>query len=420
MANFLKNLQPYIRMLRERIPERQVALAPADCFFILPTQIPENLPDEELHGFAELTLDGNSPFPLEQLAWGYLCHQNSKRILIFASPKARLRQRGFEDFDVFYHFFPGFLSLFGDTFNEPTIRILVQDTGMAALFYNANDPVPEKIISRKLNDPHLNDELLLHERDNLQSSLQTEGYSVENGLWRGTGIEILKNYDLVFHHRHVAKEHVQVPREHQLPAPEILWTADLRDAEFAKKTQNDRRRGHYLWKSMKFAAGTAILLLVAQLAVGVLSGINKWQQSRIFKQESIVNRIENKLTLAQRLTQSTEEDIRPFVLLEAVNPHRPEAVYFNEVSSRNFQELAVEGDSSKGVSPVNQFSNDLRSQGIINDVVEQSLQTRQGRTSFDFLIKFSRVPDIEISAPSVADEEEDDDDNNSENEGASS
>ena len=49
-----------------------------------------------------------SPYPVEQLAWGYHLCENSKKVLVFATPLGKLRQMGWQNLELFRRVFPSF------------------------------------------------------------------------------------------------------------------------------------------------------------------------------------------------------------------------------------------------------------------------------------------------------------------------
>ena len=97
---------------------------PGECFFCETIVIPAALMKDadqlvenwrakvEDFLFQSLEEPSFSPYPSEQLAWGYHCCSQSGKAILFASPLARLRQLGWENLDLFRRVFPSFVSLF--------------------------------------------------------------------------------------------------------------------------------------------------------------------------------------------------------------------------------------------------------------------------------------------------------------------
>ncbi|HKJ89853.1 MAG TPA: hypothetical protein VJ960_01885 [Oceanipulchritudo sp.] len=378
--------------LREKLPDRRVGLAPADAFFTRKVDLPENLSWEDKLAFIELALEGNAPFPMEQLAWGFLQSPDSPFAFVYATPRTRLKRLDIDPDENFLQLLPGFISLYGDTFDKPTIRFLSQNGVLSALHFETGNPVPAKIVSRRIKATLLTDETLLTTRREMAAHLESSGWHLEDGLWLGEGIDILQGEQIRFRHRHL-NEGTPLPlREKILSLPgNDLWAADLRSQEYARRERRVRRRSRTIWKSIQAAAAMAVLFLLLQAGDFALATYNRFQEADIAELEPRASRVENKLTLAQRLTQSTEEDLKPFLLMEAINPLRPDSVFFDDVRSRAFNELEIEGQSSEGVTPVNAFADSVEQLPSVESVVNNS-QTRNNQTSFEFLITFASLP----------------------------
>lgn len=392
--------------LREKLPDRRVGLAPADVFFCRKVDLPENLSWEDKYAYIELALEGNAPFPMEQLAWGFLEHKETPFAFVYATPASRLRRIDIDPAENFFQLFPGFITLFGDTFDKPTIRFLCQNGVISALHLEARHPVPVKIISRRVAAELMTDDTLLEARRHLEDSLHTDGYTVEDGLWLGEGLEIQPDERIRFRHRHVCGGTPQGIRDTVLDLPEqSLWAADLRDSAYAARERVTRRRSRLIWKSLNAAVIAAIILLLFQLGTAGLSAYNAIQEQNLQELEPLAVRVENKLTLAERLTRSTEEDLKPFLLMEAINPLRPDAIFFDDVRSEAYNQLEIEGQSAEGVTPVNAFADSIKQLEFVQSV-ENNSRTRNNQTSFELIITFASLPPEPAGGFYIPDEEE--------------
>jgi len=381
-----------LNQLQQKLPDRQVGLAPADAFFTRKVELPEGLGWEDRLAFIQLNLEGNSPFPMEQLVWGFFENPETPWAFVYATPWSRLRRLDFDDPSKYFQLYPGFISLYGESHTEPTIRFLSQNGILSALYFQAQHTVPEKIISRKITAELLTDEILLRSLANFKATLKSDGYTCEDGLWMGEGVTILSSDNIRFRHRHIVEGTPQGLRNITLSLSEdALWAADLRDNVLATQERNIRKRSGIIWKSLRVATWTVILLILFQLSNVGLSAFNFFRQNVLDEMEPRATRVENKLTLAQRLTQSTEEDLKPFLLMESINPLRPDSIYFEKVRSRAYNQLQIEGRSMEGVTPVNAFADSIFQLPEVQNVQNNS-QTRNEQTSFEFLITFSGMP----------------------------
>lgn len=367
-------------------------MVPGDAFFVRKVELPEGLSNEELAAFVQLDLEGSSPFPMEALAWGYMHADDSAHAFAYATPKVRLKKLEFSGMETYYQLFPGFISLFGDTVKEPTVRFISQTGVLSAIFMQAGQSVPLAIQSRRLTGEVLTDDTQMEARDAMAASIESEGYAMEDGLWLGEGVDITNDGSIRFRHRHLGTRESGDQGIHDLKVgSSSLWALDLRDASFAGTEKQVRQRSGLIWKSLKTAGWIALLILVTQVASFGLKGFNILMEGKIGKLEPHAVRVENKLTLADRLTQSTEEDVKPFNLMEVINPLRPDSIFFEKVRSKAFNQLEVEGKSTEGVTPVNAFADSVTQLAYVESV-ENNSQTRNNQTSFEFLITFSSIP----------------------------
>ncbi|MEY3001267.1 MAG: hypothetical protein RL648_1481 [Verrucomicrobiota bacterium] len=392
MSAFTQKLSSYLDQLRQRLPDRQAALVPSHVFFCRQVDLPEKLGREETYAFLELFLEANAPFPVDQLAWGYLGDPRSHFAFLYATPRSRLKALGFDLAGPAVQIFPGFVSLFGPTADQATIRFVSQNGVLSAIHLEPLNPVPSKVISFPIEEELLTDEVLLKARDGSLQEHPESDLQVEPGLWLGEGIELTADLKPRFALRHLS---ASTPLPSLLNAPslsdETLWAADLRDDAFAKKESQTRLRSQWVWKSLRAAVATALFLLFGQLVSLLLATYDGFVEKDLADLEPKATRIENKLTLADRLTRSTKEDIRPFLLMEAINPQRPAAIYYNDVRSRSFNMLEIEGQSVQGVSPVNAFADAIEKIPGVESVVNNS-RTRNNQTSFEFIITFKDLP----------------------------
>lgn len=393
MSNLPNIASRWLSRMRDKLPEKRVGLAPADAFFTRKVDLPADLSHEDKFAFIELSLEGIAPFPMEQMVWGFLQSDISSHALVYATAKARLKRLEFEEIEQYLQLFPGFISLFGESVPSPTIRFLSENGAISALYLLPGNPVPGKIISRKVQGDLLTDQSLLEARDNMAGSIDSDGYALEDGLWLGEGFTILSNDSLQFKHRHLQNQSPGETRERILPLTENeLWAADIRDEAYAAVERTVRRRSSFIWTSLRVAAVTTVVLLLMQLGNFSLSTFNILRERTLTELEPGAIRVENKLTLAQRLTQSTEEDLNPFLLMEAINPLRPDSIYFEKVRSRAFNSLEVEGKSTEGVTPVNAFADSINQLAFVASV-ENNSQTRNNQTSFELTITFASMPE---------------------------
>ncbi|MFP4283492.1 MAG: hypothetical protein ACLFU2_12790, partial [Opitutales bacterium] len=218
----------WLQRLRERLPEQPLVLVPAHCFFTHSFEVATGLSEDERENYLALALEGGSPFPVEQLAWGYLHEPGETRALVYATLRSRVGSIGEFDLSACYHLFPGFISrLCVSPPAQPTVRFLAQGGAVSALFLQPGSRIPERIVSRRVEAEVLTDEALLASRDALAKSLHADDFIEENGLWVGAGHHLDKAGRPVFAHRHLGPTTEEETLPLDLPVAQ-LWAADLR------------------------------------------------------------------------------------------------------------------------------------------------------------------------------------------------
>ena len=96
-------------------PRDMTLRIPGEHFFCDTISLPSSVKPEKYQDFAEYVLNdsGLSPYPAEQLAWGFQVDDESRKLFIFATPLVKLRQLGWQNLEIFRRVFPSFISILG-------------------------------------------------------------------------------------------------------------------------------------------------------------------------------------------------------------------------------------------------------------------------------------------------------------------
>jgi hypothetical protein len=391
MASISEQFSKIAAKVRRKLPVQQLQWVPGHAFFCRQVQLPDVPADEQLT-FIELFLESKAPFPVEQLLWGFVRSQHSADALVYATTRQRLKQLDGEDATQALFLLPAFLCTSGTSFDAPSVAFIAANGSINAVFFAANDSVPVRVVSRPLPAAALTDTVLLQVREDLWNAIKTADFNPADGVYLLQETAVDEHSRCTTKLLHVRDADSDASIEHRLDLQgDVLWNADLRDAAFVHNERAKRRRAALLWKAVRAAAATAILLLFLQFVSAGMQFYNGLRESTIEELGNRAIRVENTFTLANRLTESTEEDIRPFALMESINPVRPESIYFTRTRSRGFNRLEIEGESEQGVNPVNTFADALNQLPYV-DEVEQNVQTRNNQTSFTFAIRFNGLP----------------------------
>jgi hypothetical protein len=328
------------------------------------------------------------------MAWGWLHQPGQPQLLVYAAPHVRLRQLGHADLDAAFHAFPGFIAGLGLAPAGGGALLLSAAGAVTALVFDPGNAVPRAAHSRALPDS-ADDQAI---RATARALLTEPALAVKAGavatvtVVRRSAISGDDHCRFDLCRLPLAGGPAEPETRHALPIEgAAIWAADLRDPAWILRASQIRRRSALVWRSLLAAAGVAVVLLLAQLGLGGLAAWNRVQAATIARLQGPVNRVQNTITLAERLTRSVEQDLQPFRLLDSVNTPRPKTVYFNRISARRYHELVIEGESTLGVAPVNQYAEAIGRLPFVTEVDNIS-QTKTGKTSFEFTVTFSELP----------------------------
>ncbi len=380
--------------LGSKLANRKVLLVPGEVFYCHSLTLPPEISDSEIDQFAELSLEGLSPFPLNQLLWGFLRDERTSLILIYAAYRESINNLGVENLDQYYHVLPSFITINGVSFDEPSITFLSENNSMSALTFSAHSTVPENVFTLSLENIDNSDASLLKVKNNLLVSLKNEGYKIDNNIYLGTSALVDSDDKLRFKHRLVSGEidsdlNSTVTR---LPMDEKkLCDADIRASSFKLKASRKRNYSRYVWSSTQLAGIAASLFLLLQF---IFMMTNTWTDFRIDKvaeRSDEVALIEQKNNLLLRIEQIAQNELKPFEMLATMNLKRPSSIYFTQAVSDSFNQIQVDGAASN-VEVVNRYMENLRNLPLVSDAKIKKIVSRSGNAPFTVVVTFNPSP----------------------------
>ena len=180
---------------------------PAEYFFCETIVLPAKLAGEDEAGkkqavilFIQSVLADTSfsPYPEEQLAWGYFGSQEDGKIIVFACPLVKLRQHGWQNLEIFRRVFPSFVSFFGKSFDEPSILFLQEGESLSIASFDSGSKVPDHIFSLPVD---LEDrEALEIARGKLLSLVDSTKYQLIPDILIAGEVERLRDGNYQFEH----------------------------------------------------------------------------------------------------------------------------------------------------------------------------------------------------------------------------
>lgn len=357
----------------ESVPLPDVLVLPAEYFFIEKVEVPTALAPAELTDFAELSMEAVSPFPLDQLRWGFLIAPDGQHLLIYAALKERLKLAGHGELETYTWVLPDFTTLQGARFTRDTEVVLEGEHYTTSFLLPSGEASPENIRSlpagsdtpdSKSQSIHL--KLLtveLSEQSIPTFKFETIGESPADGLWS--------------------------PLE---PDEASLWNADIRPSIFKTVERSARRTTSLVTRIMGYAAIFAIVLIVFE---GLLFLGDFWlgtRTAKIDEQATSVRRIEDKQSLLNKLDQVAQNELRPIAMLTAANEVRTAlgttGIEYDETIIDSSNRLTIEGKANT-INELNLYTKSLRQSGKFQLAEDPKYITREGKTTFTVTLDYT-------------------------------
>jgi len=364
-----------------------VLTLPGYLFFVDRIDLPAALERSEIDDFAELSLEGLAPFPIEQLHWGFLYSQSSGSILLYAAYKDRIKALGYENLEAYLWVLPDFATLWGARFpGEIQLRLESED-GASEITFAAEDTLPVHVSSQA-------SETKTPERPpDLRLELASTEIS-EQGL-------------PAFHFQPAEASREALPEylEKLAPAEHELWRADIRDAAFKKNERSSRKLTTRITRATGYAALFALLLVVLE---GILFFGSFWLDSRSAKIEAQapeVRRIEDRQSLMNKLDQVAQNELRPIAILEALNQARPEGIYFTSTVAEGQNRIIIDGIANT-INELNAYTDALLASGNFELLDAPRTLTRGGKTTFTATLDYIHTDEVAETGETLEEEEE--------------
>ena len=398
------------RLLKATPPA--VAFVPGSTFFTRRLALPEELQASEIDGFVELSLEGLSPFPTDQLFFGYVTAEGGGAVFVFAAYRRRFPAEVIRSWSEQAFVLPDFLPVLRRSWDEDTTVFLEIGGDVSALAFRAGRSLPEALVSRPL--PESADESVrAAHRESLKEAIGRRGLLFEKqislaGEWavaEDTGglsftlplppgepvapVAVGEEVDAV-------ESADQTPTVDPVPPPpepavalsfDELWAMDIRDPDFLAGRKQAVRVDTFMWRGLLGIAALFVLLLAGELlliggkvSLGIVSGLTA-------KRQGEVERIMDRHGIVNRLAEFDRSNLIPFEMLRAINAARPRTVYFTRAATEGPSSLIIDA-STKNVADVNQYEAALRATAEVLEVEVRNLKPRDDGTTFTLVVTF--------------------------------
>lgn len=384
---------------------REITLRiPGECFFCETMQLPgsllKNAGDqvEDWHEkveefvFQALGDPAFSPYPAEQLAWGYHGCEQSGKVIVFATPLARLKQLDWQNLDLFRRVFPSFVSLFDKVRTNACMEFLLHEDTLTLACFAGGSSTPDELVSLPVDwvdDDHL--ELV---RSKLLSMVDVGKYAPATSVTMATEVARLPDGFFEFDHQLMEQESTDftIPDKVRISAEE-LWSHDLRDPDFKRSEKNKRNRARRRWKSMSFAVLAALILIGCYVGVQISEfKLDELKEQSVLMAGQVPLVLESQ-KLLEKLRQNKLGGIDPFGALGRVAVHRGGSannpdLWFSLAHFETRSHVKLEGEG-KNVESVNTFLGKLEA-GKISKIRKgrsgeelRQIKSAKGKTTFE-------------------------------------
>jgi len=381
-----------------RAPE--VLFVPGGFFFSRIVALPEEIERDEWESFAELTLEECSPFPLEQLAWGFMVDGERREMCLFAACRPRIGQAALDSWDEAEHVFPAFLPLLL-AFPQPPPKLVWHSEDEAMLLeFDEGARFPKRIRHRPRRRPEPVDE---DEECEPEDDGVLEALLAENRMDSETTPVYVLHETKVSDDRQVSFR-LRENREDAEPLPpvspaddEASWWADLRPPEFIASEKRSRALQGKLWIGMQAAGWAAIGLLALFVSTIVGDVFVERRQEKILAQAPQVKSVEDNINFVSELKQFSERPLRPYEVLGETNEFRPaKEIYYRAAAVDADRGVTIQGYADR-VNQVNAFSDKLVQSGKFALREDPKFRLRGNQTEFTLRLDFiaPRDPDGE-------------------------
>ena len=386
-------------------------LIPGEHFFCESISCSEDVEDQDLEELVYRVLENDefSPYPVEQLAWGFFNDIESGKIFLFATPFSKLKNLGWQNLELFRRVFPSFVSLFGLKFERPTVRFQLFEETLTAACFEKNCSVPNEVFSLPVE---MNEEDAISiVRGKLLSLIDLQKYEVEEDTLVLEEFSRTKDGFFKFEHKWFDGKDPSLELDQNfLLAADELWKVDLRPPVFKETEQKRRKFSRMRWKGMVSwgVAMAAVLVLLAVVSYLRILATGKADEAQQMYSE--VPKVREDQKLLEKLRQNKLGGIDVFGSLGRLGTHRgfgkdgPE-LWFSQAHFESRNEVKLEGEG-KNVEAINTFIENLEKNNVAIIKKNRSgeemreIESDGGKTTFE--IEFNLME--ESSEQAVSDE----------------
>ena len=374
------------------LPSYQFVATRVDC--------PKSLSDAECTSLMELALESHSPFPIEQIFWGYYRDLPSQQALLYMGLKEQFSAS--ESAIKYAHYvYPTFMAGLSATNERDGIQIFADSEGLSALWLEANTPVPKKVFSRswaafgEKNSLPQDHDALLRIVSNWARELNSDpDIPVIETFIQLSTLQLLSNSCLkLSQERLYWQDGTQSEATFHTLKGDALYACDVRDTRQIQKLKANALTSYRLWRALQCSGILALAMSLIALALFLGTHALERQQTEIRAAATAVEKVQQKEALLASLDLFSVAALQPFEALERMNQIRPDALYFTSLQAganrqtereKFFIKLKAVASSA---AQADKFSMQLQADPFFSEVRLSKLRSKTKRTDFELEVQ---------------------------------
>lgn len=360
----IENTKPENRDIKD------FAIVP-DSFFIFKSfEISEKTSTKKLLAIVFNQIVENSPFPIEQLLWGFVQSKHRKNSLIWYAGLKEKVQSFLGEIPTDKHVIPcGALAiLLGDDKGNCWLSVENQTSvvmeGEPKAFLSEKCDNWETI---KLNFGHI------------------KGDQPKHYVLKQVRLNHANDYKCILETS--SEDGQSFIKNTRILSSRAIWSADIRDKESLKLLKRQKEILAVTNRGLKWVGYMLLATLVFQLGLLFGKSVVSWKKRVVKRQTSLVKKIENKDFLVRQMQAMLEQEMRPFELLGLLNSHRPNDIYFSNATIDNAHNIVVEAVAESAMS-VQEYADKLEESGMFESVRLDNINVSHQGTKFKLSCDF--------------------------------
>lgn len=344
-----------------------------------------------------------SPYPQDQLAWGYYGSLQDKRVFVFGCPFVRLRQLGWQEIDIFRRVFPSFVSVLGKSFSKNTILFMMEDNTLSVITYPAESQVPSMLFSLPVENG--NEESLKIARGKLLSLVDSDHYEILPDILVAGEVDRQKDGVFKFEHEWLQGNDPNLDLEQNVYIDaEELWKIDVRSPSFKREERKRRRQSRSKWQAAKIWTLCMAATLVLFLGLKIFGVKLHEKQTLASNMATEVPLVIESRKLLEKLQQNKLGGIDPFGSIGRLYAHLGGTannldVWFTSAHFESRNEVEIKGEG-KNIESINTFIGNVEKNKVAILKLDRGGDERRkirsagGKTSFE--IDIALIEDSQI------------------------